>query len=260
MSAAQPPSRSVPADGPARRGGRGHRGLHPQDARLFLPPEQVARLREAAADLAWLLERDYAPDASLKLVGDRYRLRQRQRMALRRSVCAPSRAAARRARCLSVAAVRGRPVVVDGLNQLITLEVAFSGGIVLRANDGALRDLASVHGTYRLVRETPRAAEALGAWLARAGATSVTLLLDAPVSNTGRMATLLRELAADRGWPWEVTLVPAADPLLKAADGVVATSDGGILDASVAWLDLAGAVVRQAVPDARVLDLWGEDR
>jgi len=152
--------------------------------------------------------------------------------------------------------LRGRPVVVDGLNQLITLEVAFSGGIVLRGNDGALRDLASVHGTYRLVSETPRAAEALGAWLARAGAASVTVLLDAPVSNTGRMATLLRALAGRRGWPWEVALVPAADPLLKAAAGVVATSDGGILDAEVAWVDLAGAVVGESVPEARVLDLW----
>jgi hypothetical protein len=237
---------------------RHHRGQHPQDARLFLEPGQVAALRMAAQELAWLLERGYAMDATLALVGDRHALRKRQRMALLRSVSAPSLAAARRARRVAPAAVRGREVWVDGLNQLITVEVACAGGIVLRANDGALRDLASVHGTYRLVRETPRAAEALGAWLAGAGAGPVTWLLDAPVSNTGRMAALLRELAARRGWDWTVTLVPSADPVLRRGEALVASSDSGVLDAGVAWLDLAGAAVAASVPGANVLEVLRE--
>jgi hypothetical protein len=237
---------------------RGHRGQHPQDARLFLAPRQLEAIRTAAGELAWLLERGYAMDAALKLVGDRHALRKRQRMALLRSVCAPSRAAARRAGQVPPRAVRGQPLLVDGLNVLITLEVACSGGILLRGNDGALRDLASVHGTYRLVSETPRAVEALGAWLAAAGAGPVTLLLDAPVSNTGRMATLLRGLAERHGWPWRVELVPSADPPLRRAQGLVASSDGGVLDAGVAWLDLAGAVIAAHVPGAHVLEVPGE--
>ena len=234
---------------------RGHRGQHPQDARLFLDARQAQALRAAAGDLAWLLERSYAMDAALKLVGDRHALRKRQRMALLRGVCAPGRAEARRARRVTPEALRGEPLLVDGLNQLITLEVACSGGILLRGNDGALRDLASVHGTYRLVRETPRAAEAIGAWLSEAGAGPVHWLLDAPVSNTGRMATLLRELAERHGWPWCVELVPSADPLLRRAPGIVATSDSAVLDVGVAWLDLAGAVAAVIAPEAPVLAL-----
>jgi hypothetical protein len=86
----------------------------------------------------------------------------------------------------------------------------------------------------------------------------VTLLLDAPVSNTGRMATLLRELAERHGWPWRVELVPSADPPLRRAQGLVASSDGGVLDAGVAWLDLAGAVIAAHVPGAHVLEVPGE--
>ena len=36
------------------------------------------------SDLSWLLEKGYADRSALKLVGDRYRLRQRQRTADRR--------------------------------------------------------------------------------------------------------------------------------------------------------------------------------
>ena len=65
---------------------RQHRGAHPDDNWLFAP-EQVAGLRTAAGDLAWLLERGYPSTASLKLVGDHHRLNERQRTALLRATC-----------------------------------------------------------------------------------------------------------------------------------------------------------------------------
>ena len=49
---------------------RKHRGPHPEDKQLFAA-EQCPRLREAANDLAWLLNRGYASTSALKIVGDR---------------------------------------------------------------------------------------------------------------------------------------------------------------------------------------------
>ena len=68
---------------------RTHRGLHPRDAVLFAGEIQPTR-RAAAGDLSWLLERGYALQSSLKLVGDRYALEQRQRDAVGLSACAPT--------------------------------------------------------------------------------------------------------------------------------------------------------------------------
>jgi hypothetical protein len=45
---------------------------------------------------------------------------------------------------LSAQAMRGELLYIDGFNLLTTLEVALSGGIVLLARDGALRDIAGV--------------------------------------------------------------------------------------------------------------------
>ena len=146
-------------------------------------------------------------------------------------------------------------VYVDGLNQLIPIEVALAGGLMVRGHDGALRDLASVHGSYRLLTETPRALTALGTFLARIQVAAVHVILDAQVSNTGRLAHCMRQLAATHAWPWQVIVSPQTDMLLKQIAGVVATSDSAILDVAVSWCDLAAAVIAQHVPQAWYLDL-----
>ncbi len=61
-----------------------HRGPDPRDGDLFGPSYWPA-LREAVADLSWLLGRGYAPVSALKLVGDRWSLTERQRQAVRRA-------------------------------------------------------------------------------------------------------------------------------------------------------------------------------
>ena len=234
---------------------RHHRGPHPEDARLFGTAESQRTLRLAAGDLAWLLGRHYAPGAALSLVGNRYQLRQRQRHALRRAVAAPAVARARRARQVGAEALAGGSLQVDALNQLITIEVALAGGVLLRGHDSAWRDLASVHGTYRTVEETTLALQALGTWLAPMGIKEVTFFIDAQVSNSGRLAGIMRTLAAAHGWPWQAILVPSADTVLRQTPEIVATSDSSILDHAARWFGLAAAVVPCVAPHAWCVDL-----
>src|SRR3989442_4727682 len=197
---------------------RQHRGPHPDDAALFGRPDIQHRLRLAAGDLAWLLGRHYAPTAALTLVGNRYQLHGRQRQALARAVAAPAVARARRQRQVPAAALMGAALYVDGFNQLITIEAALSGGLVLRGHDGALRDLASVHGSYRTIIETPTALEAMGIYLGPLHLRAVHFVLDAQVSNSGRLASPMRPLAAVHPWPWHVLLAPSADAVRRQAE------------------------------------------
>lgn len=233
---------------------RTHRGPHPSDCKLFAS-ECLAKLREAMADYCWLLTRGYGSDGALKLVGDHFQLAERQRAALRRAGCAAPAAERRKARRLELDDLAGQRVGVDGFNCLITVEAALSGGIVLSGIDGSHRDLASVHGTYRHVSETADALNHLCGTLAAARPQAVTWYLDSPVSNSGRLATLMRDSFEKNGLTWRVELVKNADRSLQEARSVAASSDGWVMDAADAWLDLAGATVRRAVPDAWVVDL-----
>jgi hypothetical protein len=156
---------------------------------------------------------------------------------------------------VSPAALTGARLQIDALNQIITIEAALSGGPLLRGHDGALRDLASVHGTYRTMQETRTTLEAIGAWHAGHGVQEVLFLIDAVVSNSGRLASRIRELAATQQWPWQALLVHSADALLQRTTDVVATSDSAILDKTLHWFDLAAAVVQDIAPKAWYVDL-----
>ena len=230
-----------------------HRGPHPADPRLFAP-QWVRVLCSAVRELSWLLTRGYPPGATLKLVGDRYALTERQRWAVGRAACTDEQYTRRTATQLPATGLEGRPVSIDGFNLLITLETALSGGLVLRGRDGALRDLSSIHGTYRMVQETDRAIRLAAAALLPLTPGPVRWLLDQPVSNSGRLAARLRELAPELGLPWTVEVVMNPDRELAESPDILVTSDSAVLDRAKTWLNL-GALALEAEPPRWLLDL-----
>jgi hypothetical protein len=108
---------------------RTHRGPAPEDAALF-GSRELERLRHAAADLVWLLNRGYAARSALKLVGDRHGLRARQRLAVLRSSCSDAARARRRRHEVSVASLANASLVIDGFNLLATIEAAIGGAVL----------------------------------------------------------------------------------------------------------------------------------
>lgn len=206
-------------------------------------------------ELSWLLSRGYAEASALKLVGDRHALTERQRMAVRRCACSDAALAGRVARRAGAEELRGGGLIVDGFNVLTTVEAALGGAVALVGRDGACRDIAGVHGTYRRVEETRPAIAAIGETLAGLGVRECAWYLDSPVSNSGRLRGILREEAEARGWSWRVELVLDPDPVLAAAPGIVATADAGILDRCRRWFPLACLVVARAAPGAYRVDL-----
>lgn len=217
----------------------GHRGPHPDDAGLF-SPKKVPALREAVSDVSWLLTRGYTDLASVKVVGDRWGLTARQRQAVTRASCSDSALAERKKR--RIAGIAGLDVAVDGFNALLPVERALGGGPVFSGREGAIRDLGGVHGTWRVVAETEPGLRRLGRVLAPAK--SVRWILDSPISNSGRLAELIRNIAAQDGLPWEVETLPKADPALIASGLPVGSSDAWILENAASWFDLAGEAIR----------------
>jgi len=233
---------------------RTHRGPHPEDARLF-SPGAIGGLRSAMADYAMLLTKGYAQKSSLKLVGDRFSLTERQRLALMRSACSDDQIASRTLRRIPIEVVAGQRIALDGYNVLITIEAAMSGGVIFEGRDGCYRDLASIHGTYRKVTETIPAVELIGRFLRETGAADVLWLLDKPVSNSGRLKTLIAGLAKKNDWPWEIELVISPDAILTKGELIVATSDSAVLDACKKWLNLATEIITRKLPSATIIDL-----
>ncbi len=238
---------------------RKHRGPHPEDHELFAPA-MLSRLRMATGDLGWLLSRAYAPASSLKLVGDRFDLRKRQRLAVARCACGSDSATNRSSREVDPSRLKGRQLGIDGYNVLTSIEAALGGGVIIGAMDGCYRDMASMHGTYRKVEETRPAIELLGRWLAEQHPGQCHWLLDQPVSNSGRLKTILLHVAESFGWNWQVDLVADPDPILSRSTDIVISADSMILDRCETWFNLVRHVIDERVEGAWIVDLSIADK
>jgi hypothetical protein len=233
---------------------RTHRGPHPADEKLFAPSE-ISNLRLALTDFSLLLTKGYAQKSALKLVGDRFSLTERQRLAVMRSACSDKQLASRNQHRVELRDLAGQSNAIDGYNVLITVEAAMSGGVIFKGRDGCFRDLASIHGTYRKVAETIPAVGLIGQFLQELGTGKALWLLDSPVSNSGRLKTLIGDLAQKNDWDWEIELLLSPDAELKRTDLIVASSDSVILDDCKSWVNLATEIIRKNVACAKVIDL-----
>jgi hypothetical protein len=191
-------------------------------------------------------------------VGDRYQLRNRQRMALARAACADQALQKRQAACVSVQNITDADLIVDGFNLLITIEAALGGGVLLRCRDGCIRDLASVHGTYRSVEETLMAIQLVGDVLQTLEPRSVEWLLDQPVSNSGRLAQKIRKEAKTYHWPWKATVVMNPDTVIMDSEKIAVSSDSSMLDHVHHWVNLSVYVIVERINQAWVIDLREE--
>lgn len=233
---------------------RRHRGAHPEDARLFAP-DRIDALRTAVSELSWLLGRGYQSKSALKLVGDRHNLRERQRLAVARAACSEDSRAGRLAREVNAPEVEGADLIIDGFNLVITLEAALGGGVLVSCRDGCVRDLSSVHGSYRAVEETERAVTLAGEVLSTLRPASALWLFDSPVSNSGRLAERVRTLASEHGWPWEVRAEFNPDRDIVKSPRLAVTSDSNVIDHATRWLNLSRLIIERRISNPWLIDL-----
>ncbi len=212
------------------------RGFVPEDERNF-SPEALQVLRTASRQIRFLINEGYDLKQACTFVGNHFLLSERQRLAIMRSVATDGQIADRRSRQAGFEELAGKEVWIDGFNSVITLEVILSGSIIFSCMDGALRDLAAIRGTYRLIPVTDTAVRLLLEKLKEAKVGTARILLDEPVSNSGRLKAKIADLA--EGCPFELDIRIRKDVDRELYDKeLVATSDSIILDRCVSWVNL----------------------
>lgn len=158
-------------------------------------------------------------------------------MALTRAVSSGERICARKAKQKHLQALTGETVHIDGLNQIITLEVAQSGSPVFLCMDGTYRDLAGLRGTYHLIDKTDTAIRLILSALRKLLVKRAVFWLDAPVSNSGRLKSRIAEIAEEEEFEVGIEISDNVDRALCDLANVV-SSDSVILDRCTSWLNL----------------------
>ena len=211
-------------------------------------------MKDAICDLRYLLERGYRRSTALRVVGDRYRLTKEERNLLLRCVYARAEAEMHRRKLLSADDVRGRRLVVDGYNVLITVESWLRGRACVACDDGVVRDVSGVYGKHRFVKGVTDAAidRILGA-LKRLSPEAVSFIFDSMVSFSGRLCAYINTRAEDLGMSVEARTSRSPDAELLICKGVVCTSDMAVISRAPRVFDLAGYII----PAEQLLHLPG---
>ena len=207
----------------------------------------------AAEEYRFLLARGYPREQSLVMVGNRHDLGKRERELLRRAVLAPERAEARRARLSLLKDLRGERVGLDGHNVIITLESALAGRDLVLGDDGVVRDIARAGGSYSPGGLTLEALGLILRTLASAKADGADFYLDSPISRSGELAATIREELGRTETGGTARAVPVPEKELKAYPGIVASSDGELIEACQKPLDLAGWIIRERLEEVPII-------
>ena len=220
------------------------RGYMPSDDKEFI--DQIEKLREAGEELYYLINRGYQIKPASTFVGNHHLLSERQRLALVRSISPKGSIEERVAK--EVHELKDSVVYIDTFNTVITLEIAFSGSTLLSCMDGTIRDLAGLRGTYRIIDKTDLAVEAIRKVLEAEGVKEAHFLIDAPISNSGRLSSKIEDM-------FEKSLVEALCEVINDVDKNlydrerVITSDAIILDNCRSWYNLTGKAIQAEIGD-----------
>ncbi len=208
-----------------------------------LPPERKWVLSDAAGDFFFFQNRSYPRPAALDWVGNRYNLSASERMLLRRGVFGQAIALSRQRKLQLGNNWQEELIFVDGHNVQITIESHIENRPLLRANDGAIRDLAGQSSRFRLSETGNLAIDMVFKFLENFPPREIIFLFDEPMSRSGELASIYRERLRKLHIQGEANAVSVPEKEFAYEKGIVASSDGAVIDSSARWIDLACSVI-----------------
>ncbi|SFM47909.1 DUF434 domain-containing protein [Thermodesulforhabdus norvegica] len=215
-------------------------------------------LKAAAQDFFFLQSRGYPREKSLEMVGNRYELSSQDRDILRRGVFDQKTALLRRSKQLIGPDWSDELVMIDGHNVHITLESLLLNRTLIRANDGAIRDIARISRNFRPGQTTYYVIDLITDFFREYPAKVVYIFFDAPVSKSGELAALYRRSFGKAGVKVVTKAVPVPEREFDYDGAIIASSDSAVIDAASRWFDLTWFIMshRNVKPVSRIVDFF----
>lgn len=220
-----------------------NRGKRSEDEGLFGSLKAQTNLQQALEDMYFLLSKDYPIKSSLALVGNRYRLKARQILALQGMSCSKQDIQNRKNKELKDGDIDGKTIYLDGFNILILFESLLSGAYIFKGLDGCYRDISSVHGTYKRVNQTEAVLILVGQTLQKLKAEKIVWIFDTPISNSGRLKILCYEIAEAHNFKWDIYLENSPDKFLIENCRLAASSDAWVINECTSWFNLGAYII-----------------
>jgi hypothetical protein len=203
-------------------------------------------LISAIRDYRWLLDKHYPQRSSIHLVGDRYKLTGAERSILYRGVGDSNSAKNRSAKITTE--LSAKIIAVDCYNVLFTLMNYLMGKPVYISDDGFIRDAGEGRGRINNKRIFDKALKLLKGFIKDHPDKDYYLLLDEPISNSGKLAVDLAEFLGASGIRGIAETLMSPDYVLQNfTEVILCTGDSVIIDrTNCKVFDLPGYILRKS--------------
>jgi hypothetical protein len=84
----------------------------------------------------------------------------------------------------------------------------------------------------------------------------VLWVFDKPVSNSGRLASLVQKTGEESGIKWQTELTDQTDNKVARSNETVISSDSQILANCDKWFNLSSYMVSKKLKDTWLIDIW----
>lgn len=83
----------------------------------------------------------------------------------------------------------------------------------------------------------------------------INWILDAPVSNSGRLKKRLEEIVNENSYKWNIILTNNPDELLAKSADIVISSDGWILERCSKWFNLSALMIEERISSVNIVEI-----
>ena len=117
------------------------------------------------------------------------------------------------------------------------MESILSESPIFECMDDAIRDMANLRGSYHIIDKTPNAIHLLLKELDELKVKKANIYLDKPISNSGRLKTLIAEIGEQYNVELNIELLNAVDKELYGKENVI-SGDCIVLNECKSWIPL----------------------
>ncbi len=179
----------------------------------------------AIFDYYSLLQKKYPQKSILKIVGDRYRLSRDERNMLYRGVSVASENIFRKDKIVNELPT-GSTLIVDGLNQILTVSSYLNGNAVFISTDGILRDASEMHGKIFRTDLLDRSISLIFNFIQPLKLRQLIFYIDQQMSHHQK----IKEMLSGRISESQIIISDQVDKsLANITSGIISTSDSQII-------------------------------
>ena len=209
----------------------------------------LEKLKMAADDLRFLINRGYNKKVALEFVSNHYLLEKKYRILLDRVIYSDDDIKRRERKILSEDKINDRTLVIDGFNVLITTEAMHVGHYIFLSDDKIYRDLEQIFSRYKIKKYTKDVLYMLFYTLLDLNPEKVTILFDEQISRSRMIANICRNILSRTKLKFEVRTSKNVDyELIKISseenDVIICSSDSVIADKARFLFDIPGYLVK----------------